>query len=201
MLAGAAPHQHRPRGRACTCTRSPRSPDQRTARRVRVTLRHKARYVSESLRGLRRVRAGVPGGGQRLRLRREPAHGDLASVRQRRARHLRHRQEGLEPVQERLRGAHLGPGLRGAGRRRPLRGRLPRGQRPQPLQQRLRPHLHPPLRDRLRPRPGGRADRHRRHQALRGRHRRPDRRPRRPAGPRRARGHRRRRPGRHHRRP
>ena len=118
----------------------------------RVTLRHKPRYVSEACVGCGECVPVCPvkyandfdfGVSRRKAIDRP--------VRQRRARHVRRREEGLEPVQERLRRAHLRAGLRGARRRGPLRGGLPRGQRAQPFQQRLRPHLHAPLRDRLRP--------------------------------------------------
>ena len=141
----------------------------------RVKLRHKPRYVSEACVGCGECVPVCPvkypndfdfGVSERKAIDRP--------VRQRRAQHVRRREEGLEPLQERLRRAHVGPGLRGAGRRRPLRGRLPRGQRAEPVQQRLRAHLHAPLRDRLRARQGRRADRHRRPQALRRRHGRTD---------------------------
>ena len=168
VLPGAAPHEHRARGPRPRPHPHRGGRDHRPARRVPRQAAPQAALRQRGLRGLRRVRAGLPGPlPQRLRLRRERAQGDRPPVRQRRAQHVRDREEGLEPVQERLRRAHLRAGLRRAGRRGPLRGRLPRRQRAQPVQQRLRPHLHAPLRDRLRARQGRRARRHRRAQAVR----------------------------------
>ncbi len=149
-----------------------RDRDRRSARRVPGHDQAQAALREREVRRLRRVRAGLPGEGhERVRLRRHRAHRDLAPVRQRRALDVRHRPQGLVALQDGLPGAHLGPGLRGAGRRGPLRRRLPRRQRAQPVPQRLRPHLHARLRDRVHARPGRGADRHRRPQALRGRHR------------------------------
>ena len=88
----------------------------------------------------------------------------LPAVRQRRRGDVRRRTQGLEPVQDRVPSAHLGPRLhrpRGEG---PLRGGLPGRQRAEPVPQRMRPHLHARVRDRVHARQRGRAHRHRRHQ-------------------------------------
>ena len=138
-----------------------------------VTVRHRAALREREVRRLRRVRRRLPGHvSQRVRLRRQRAHGDLPAVRQRRPGDVRRRPQGLEPVQDRLPGAHLRPRLRGAGRQGPLRGGLPGRQRAEPLPERLRPHLHARVRDRVHARQRRRPHRHRRHQALRGRPRR-----------------------------
>ena len=188
---------------ASTSTPSPTSPPSPALPASSTSrIRHRPRFVDEKCVGcgecVRGVSRDLP---QRVRLRRQRAHRDLAAVRQRRPGDLRRRPQGLEPLQDGVPRAHLRPGLRGDGRQGPLRGGVPGRQRAEPLPERLRSHLHARLRDRVHARQGGGPDRHRRHQALRRRPRRPGRDARGAAGVlRRARGDRRRRPRRPHRR-
>ena len=116
------------------------------------------------------MRPGLPGGrGRPVQRGARRAQGDLQALPAGHPQHLRGHQEGSLALQARLRRAHLGPGLRGADRPGALRRRLPRGQRAQPLPRRLRPRLHPQVRDRLHARRDRAAHRHRRPQALRQR--------------------------------
>ena len=129
-----------------------------------VTVRHRPRYVDEKCVGCGECAAVCPvtypnefdfGVAERTAVSRP--------VRQRRAQHVRRRAQGLEPVQDGLPGAHLGAGLRRARGQGPLRRGVPRGERAQPVPERLRPHLHARVRDLVHARQRRGADRHRRH--------------------------------------
>ncbi len=122
------------------------------------------------LHELRRVRPGLPGGRRRpVQRRARRAQGHLQALPAGHPQHLCGHQEGPFALQARLRRAHLGARLRSAHRPGALRRRVPRRERAQPLPRRLRPGLHPQVRDRLHARRDRAAHRHRRSQALRRR--------------------------------
>ncbi len=173
VLAGAATHQ-RGDGVAHPRAHPHRGQDDlRAARRVQCDPASPPALRDRAVRRLRRVRAGLPReGAQRVRPRRGAAHGHQPALRQRRTEHVRHRPQRLVALQDGLPRAHLGAGLRGPGGRRSPRRRLPRGQRAQPVPERVRAHLHARVRDVLHARRGGGAHSHRRHQALHRRQRR-----------------------------
>ena len=129
-----------------------------------------------SLHELQRLRPGVSRHRQgQVQRGAGRAQGHLQALSAGHPQHLRRRQAGLRSLQERLRRADLGPGLRRPDPRGPLRRRLSGGRGAQPLPVGVWPHLRPRLRDRVHARQGRRADRHRQPQALRLRRRRPHR--------------------------